>query len=228
MGGCCAKDEAQDIQYSIYRDEPQLQTLEKNQHSGFVSLQNSTFEPLVNNHYEEPEHLLKFILIGDNSVGKSSILSRFVGDGFDDEVKPTLGIDLKVKNIIFNGKQIKLQIWDTADQDQFRSVTETYYKHAQGILIIYDVTKSDSIQNLPNWVQKATSYGSRDSVVAILGNKIDLEEKRKVSFSEGQEFAVGSGALYFEVSAREDSSKLDEIFEQLVERILENQGTFKS
>jgi Ras-related protein Rab-18 len=104
------------------------------------------------------DHLFKLLIIGDSSVGKSSILLRFTDDEFDDEHPVTIGVDFKVKTIQLGAKRINLTIWDTAGQEKFRSLTSSYYRGTQGIILVYDVSSRESFQHLSVWLNEIEMY----------------------------------------------------------------------
>ncbi|XP_071591059.1 ras-related protein Rab-18 isoform X2 [Heliangelus exortis] len=121
---------------------------------------------------------LKILIIGESGVGKSSLLLRFTDDTFDPELPATIGVDFKVKTISVDGNKAKLAIWDTAGQERFRTLTPSYYRGAQGVILVYDVTRRDTFVKLDNWLNELETYCTRNDIVKMLvGNKID---KRRV------------------------------------------------
>ena len=151
------------------------------------------------------------MLIGDSGVGKSSLLLRFTSDLFSDSYSCTIGIDFKVKTIELNGKKIKLQIWDTAGQERFRTITASYYRGAQGIIIVYDITNKLSFNNIGQWLKDIERYASDNVQKILVGNKSDLIEQREVSIDSAQEFAERLGVPVLESSAK-GAIHVDEIF----------------
>ena len=122
------------------------------------------------------DHLFKLLLIGDAGVGKSSMLLRFTDDTFSEQLQSTIGVDFKVKMITVNGKKVKMTIWDTAGQERFRTLTSSYYRGAQGIVLVYDVNRRDTFENLNHWLKEVEAYSpaaGRDVVKLLVGNKID-------------------------------------------------------
>merc|ERR1711991_839893 len=113
------------------------------------------------------DYLVKVVLIGESGVGKSSIVVRFTDDEFDEEHPCTIGVDFKSKKMNVENKAISLNIWDTAGQEKFRSLTTTYYRGSQGIILVYDVTSQASFESVASWLSEAELYCSRDDVVKL-------------------------------------------------------------
>ncbi|KAF6720380.1 Ras-related protein Rab-18-B [Oryzias melastigma] len=132
---------------------------------------------------------LKLLIIGESGVGKSSLLLRFTEDTFDPEQSATIGVDFKVKTLAIEGNKAKLAIWDTAGQERFRTLTPSYYRGAQGVILVYDVSRRDSFTKLENWLNELETYTTRNDIVKMLvGNKIDKDD-REVDRNEGLKFA---------------------------------------
>mmetsp|Transcript_41791 Transcript_41791/g.79841 ORF Transcript_41791/g.79841 Transcript_41791/m.79841 type:complete len:203 (+) Transcript_41791:216-824(+) len=171
----------------------------------------------------EPEfdHLLKLLLVGDSGVGKSSLLLRFTEDSFED-LSPTIGVDFKMTFMNVGEKKLKLTVWDTAGQERFRTLTSSYYRGAQGIILAYDVTRRESFDNLSEiWLREVDMYSTvKDAVWMIVGNKMDLESKRAVSREEGVALARSHGCLFLESSAKSRTG-VAQAFQELVQRILD-------
>lgn len=169
------------------------------------------------------DHKFKLLLTGDSGVGKSSILTRFTDDNFDDDSQVTTGVDFKVKAFTSKAdKKVKLTVWDTAGQERFRTLTSSYYMGAHGVILVYDCTKTESLTNLfTQWMTEVNQYiGDQGAIMMLVCNKTDLADKRKISTEMGQEYANKNGALYIEVSAK-TGDKIGDAFEELVEKILE-------
>merc|ERR1712029_762652 len=132
---------------------------------------------------------LKLLIIGESGVGKSSLLLRFTDDAFDAEQAATIGVDFKVKTITINGDKVKLAIWDTAGQERFRTLTPSYYRGGQGVIVVYDVTNRDSFSKIENWLTELETYSTNlDLVKMLVGNKCDLESQGERTVSkEGAE-----------------------------------------
>ncbi|XP_047982636.1 ras-related protein RABC1 [Salvia hispanica] len=172
---------------------------------------------------EAPEfdYLFKLLMIGDSGVGKSSLLLSFTSDAFE-ELSPTIGVDFKVKHVTLGGKKLKLAIWDTAGQERFRTLTSSYYRGAQGIIMVYDVTRRDTFTNLSDiWAKEIDLYSTnQDCIKMLVGNKVDKESERVVSKKEGIDFAREYGCLFIECSAK-TRVNVEQCFEELVLKILE-------
>ncbi|KAA6375523.1 MAG: putative GTP-binding protein YPTC1 [Streblomastix strix] len=148
------------------------------------------------------EHLFKILLIGDSGVGKSCLLLRFADDLFTESYIATIGVDFKFRTVEVDGKIIKLQIWDTAGQDRFRTITSSYYRGAHGIVVVYDCTDLLSFRNVSTWLADADKYVNENVVKLLLGNKCDLASKRKITDMEAKRFADQQHILFFETSAK--------------------------
>ncbi|KAG1937866.1 ras-related protein Rab-18-B [Pimephales promelas] len=170
---------------------------------------------------------LKILIIGESGVGKSSLLLRFTDDTFDPELAATIGVDFKVKTISIDGNRAKLAIWDTAGQERFRTLTPSYYRGAQGVILVYDVTRRDTFTRLENWLNELETYCTRNDLVKMLvGNKID-KDNREVDRNEGLKFARKHSMLFIEASAKTRDG-VQCAFEELVEKILQTPGLWES
>jgi len=167
------------------------------------------------------DHVFKLLLIGDSGVGKSSLLLRFTSDSFDD-LSPTIGVDFKLKLMTIGGKRLKLTIWDTAGQERFRTLTSSYYRGAQGIIFVYDVTRRETFTNLSEiWAKEVDLYSTnQDCIKMLVGNKVDRETERVVSKKEGIALARQLGCLFLECSAKTHVN-VENCFEELVLKIID-------
>jgi len=168
------------------------------------------------------DHLFKILLIGNSGVGKSSLLLRFTAGKFDD-LAPTIGVDFKVKLLSLRGKRLKLTIWDTAGQERFRTLTSTYYRGAQGIILVYDVTRRVTFTDLSDvWLKEVDRFSTnKDCIKMLIGNKVDLEESsRVVTKKEGIAFARQHGCLFLEASAK-TSINVQRCFDELMLKIMD-------
>ena len=152
----------------------------------------------------------KLILIGDVAVGKTSIINSILGQKFNDEYEPSIGVDFFSKTIKYKGKSIKLQIWDSAGQEKFRSLIPNYIRGASLIILVYDITNKSSFNNLNSWIEFINNYESTN--IIICGNKIDLKDKREVSYEEGEKFSEEKKMDFFEISAKEETNLLNMLF----------------
>ena len=165
------------------------------------------------------ETVYKVLLFGDTTVGKTCFLMKYTDKTFQDIHMATIGLDYRLKTMkLKSGKDIKLQIWDTAGQDRFRAITKNYYKGSHGIILIYDVTNLQTFENVKNWVSQIREEAANNVVIYIAANKIDMETERKVSRQEGESLAQELGFPFMETSAK-SGININETFEDLVERI---------
>ena len=168
--------------------------------------------------YDEKCQLL---IIGDSTVGKTSILSRYTNGIFNSNYLATVGLDNFTKDEVIDNKIIRIKIWDTAGQERFKSLTQGFFRNAQGIMIVYDVTNEQTYVNLKYWIQSIkTHMGSEIEKipVIIIGNKIDSEE-REVKFEEAELFGKEQNYAYFETSAK-TGHNIDEAIRHLVKEVV--------
>lgn len=147
------------------------------------------------------DYLLKFLIIGDQAVGKTCLLLKFSEDRYASTHIATLGIDFKTKLLYLNDKILKLQIWDTAGQERFQNIVKTYYKGAMGIILAYDCTSKQSFANIKQWISQIQAHAKPDVIKVLVATKIDLLSDRVIYTREGQKLAEDIGILYFETSA---------------------------
>lgn len=153
---------------------------------------------------DSDEILLKLLIIGDQSVGKTCLMLRFCDNNFDPVMVSTIGIDMRTKKIQLDGQQVKLQIWDTAGQERFRATTIAYYRDAKGILLVYDVTNESSFKNVRSWMECIEKYSQGTVSVMLIGNKCDDLDKREIATERGEALAEKYGIKFFETSAKTD------------------------
>ena len=165
-------------------------------------------------------YLLKYIIIGDSSVGKSNLLLRYAHDKFNEDYQATIGVEFGAKNVEINNKTFRIQIWDTAGQENFRSITRAYYKNSVCAIIVYDITNKESFNNIQNWIEDCKNQCPKTIFFVLVGNKNDLENERKVSFDEGKKFADSNDILFFESSAK-TGNNVEDIFYKSAECISE-------
>lgn len=166
----------------------------------------------------EYDYLFKLLLIGDSGVGKSSLLLRFADDTFTESYISTIGVDFKIRTVQLEGKTVKLQIWDTAGQERFRTITSSYYRGAQGIIIVYDVTDKDSFNNVKQWLHEIDRYASEDVKKLLVGNKSDLDDKRETTYAEAEEEAKTLRMQFLETSAK-NSTNVEKAFMAMAKEI---------
>ena len=165
-------------------------------------------------------------MIGNSGVGKSCLLIRFTDDTFSDSYVTTIGVDFKIKTLDIEGKSCKLQIWDTAGQERFRNIISSYYRGAQGIMLVYDITDMESFQNLNTWLIEIEKNASKNVYKILVGNKCDMENERKVTVEQGKDFATQYGMKFFETSAKE-STNVSDAFVAMTREIIKSQGNKK-
>ena len=171
----------------------------------------------------EPSVTFKILTIGESGVGKTCILRRFVENKFLKNHLATIGIDFKTKTININNQEIKLKIWDTAGQERFRNITTQYYKGADGIVLVYDVTDEASYEKIRDWMEQILSNTQQDDIgLVLLGNKCDMEP-RSVTEEMGNKMAEELKIDYFETSAL-NGQGIKEAFEQLTRIIMKKRG----
>lgn len=171
----------------------------------------------------DSNHTFKILTIGESGVGKTCVLRRFVENKFLKNHLATIGIDFKTKSITVKGTQIKLKIWDTAGQERFRNITTQYYKGADGIVLVFDVTDQNSFEKIREWMNQIRVNTSAGEIgLVLLGNKCDAEP-RVVQKSDGEKMAEELGIRYFEISAMMGTN-ISESFEFLAEEILKKKN----
>ena len=167
---------------------------------------------------EQYDYLFKIVLIGDSGVGKSNMLSRFTKNEFNIESKATIGVEFATKCITFNNKVIKAQIWDTAGQERFRAITSSYYKGAMGALLVFDISKKETFDNLDRWFNEVRAFTKPEACIILVGNKADLTDLREVQQEEAIKYVAQQKINYFETSALA-STNIDKVFEELLVNI---------
>ena len=164
------------------------------------------------------DYLFKYIIIGDTNVGKSNLLIKFTHGMFKEEYQATIGVEFGIKNIDIGNKLYRIQIWDTAGQENFKSITKGYYKNSACAIIVYDITNRESFYNLNNWIEDCKNLCPKDVIMALVGNKSDLEDKRLVTTEEGKEFADNHGIAFYETSAK-NGNNVEDVFVKSAEEI---------
>uniref|UniRef100_A0A0D3FR86 GTP-binding protein n=2 Tax=Oryza TaxID=4527 RepID=A0A0D3FR86_9ORYZ len=187
---------------------------------------------------DEYDYLFKIVLIGDSGVGKSNLLSRFTRNSFSLDSKSTIGVEFATRTIqvtmpasasfssaspdllclLVEGKIVKAQIWDTAGQERYRAITSAYYRGAVGALLVYDVTKATTFENVKRWLKELRDHADSNIVVMLIGNKIDLKHLRSVSLEDATSFAEREGLSFVETSAL-DATNVDKAFQTVLTEI---------
>lgn len=166
---------------------------------------------------------LSFVVIGDTGVGKSCLLLQFVDRRFSAVHDLTIGVDFGSRIIDLDGERVKLQIWDTAGQESFRSIARSYYRDAAGALLVFDVTRRETFKHLEKWLQETRQFASQQICITLVGNKTDLNKKRAITREEAEEFAKEFDLSYIETSAK-TADGVDEAFMGTAERISKKSG----
>ena len=175
----------------------------------------------------EPAMTFKILTIGESGVGKTCVLRRFVENKFSKNHLATIGIDFKTKTLNIYNQEIKLKIWDTAGQERFRNITTQYYKGADGIVLVYDVTEESSYDKIRDWMEQILSNTTQDEIgLVLLGNKCDMNP-RTVTVEMGNKMAEDLKISYFETSALTGQG-INEAFEKLTKDIMKKRGVGES
>ena len=164
-------------------------------------------------------YLFKYIIVGDSSVGKSNLLMKFAHNKFTEDYQATIGVEFGAKNIELGKNICRIQIWDTAGQENFRSITRAYYKNSVCAMVVYDITSNDSFKHVQNWIEDIRNQSPKTVLIILVGNKIDLEDKRVISYDEGNEFAIKNGIIFGETSAKTGDG-IEDIFMKSAREII--------
>ena len=162
----------------------------------------------------------KIIFLGDQGTGKSCILNRFVEDKFDDNYQATIGLDFQSKNVKIDNQDVHLLLYDTAGQEKFRSLIPMYTRDANIIILVYDITRKESFNHIPEWINGLTNVNFDNVIFALVGNKIDLDDKREVNKDEGIKLAQEKKCIFEEVSAKTAENFSELFYKQLFDEIV--------
>ena len=167
------------------------------------------------------DYIFKLILIGSSGVGKSSILQRYIQKLFNAEYTCTIGVDFFMKTINIRDKSIKLQLWDTAGTEKFKSITTGYYRGANAAFVVFDLTSKSSFDSVSEWIENYYKYSNPDSEkhVILIGNKSDLKENREVTQEQIDNFTLNNKIKYFETSAK-NGENIEECFYFIAEKLM--------
>lgn len=169
---------------------------------------------------DDYDYLFKVVLIGDSGVGKSNLLSRFTRNEFCLESKSTIGVEFATRTIEVDTNTIKAQIWDTAGQERYRAITSAYYRGAVGALLVYDITKSESYEDVEKWLKELRDHADANIVIMLIGNKCDLKHLRCVQIEDARLFAANEGLSFTETSALE-STNVELAFHQILTEVFQ-------
>lgn len=167
---------------------------------------------------DDYDYLFKVVLIGDSGVGKSNLLSRFARNEFSLESKSTIGVEFATRSIHVDDKIVKAQIWDTAGQERYRAITSAYYRGAVGALLVYDVTRHITFENVERWLKELRDHTDSNIVIMLVGNKADLRHLRAVSTDDAKTFAERENTFFMETSALE-SMNVENAFTEVLTQI---------
>ena len=167
------------------------------------------------------DYLLKFIIIGDSSVGKTNILSVYKDGTFNEKRQPSVGVEFIAKNIQLDDTTFRIQIWDTAGQENFISMTKVYYRNSCCAFIVYDITEKNSFNHVEFWLSEIKKEAPDSIICVLIGNKNDANDRREVTYEEGNNFAKQNKMKFYETSAK-NKINIEKIFKETVECINDN------
>jgi small GTP-binding protein len=176
-------------------------------------------EPVLAPPTDDPDFLLKIVLIGESGVGKTNLLAKFVRNDFQVDSKSTIGVEFAIATMRFEDKNVRAQIWDTAGQERYRAVTTAYYRGAVGAMLLYDLTSAVTFSALGKWLKELREADPK-IVVMLVGNKCDLSDSRVIATEDGMDFAERENLLFIETSAK-DSRNVKESFTRLIAAIVD-------
>eukprot|EP00929_Paragymnodinium_shiwhaense_P117205 TRINITY_DN8749_c0_g1_i1.p1 TRINITY_DN8749_c0_g1~~TRINITY_DN8749_c0_g1_i1.p1 ORF type:complete len:218 (+),score=47.48 TRINITY_DN8749_c0_g1_i1:102-755(+) len=160
----------------------------------------------------------KLVFLGEQGVGKTSVITRFMYDTFDNNYQATIGIDFLSKTMYLEDRTVRLQLWDTAGQERFRSLIPSYIRDSSAAIVVYDITNRASFSNTAKWIEDVRSERGPDVVIVLVGNKTDLSDKRQVSTEEGEETAKENNVMFIETSAKMGQN-IKQLFRQLAQAL---------
>ena len=175
------------------------------------------------NSEQEAQIVLKLLLLGDSSVGKTSILLKYISNKFDESSISTVGVDYMDKIIDYNKFKIKLQIWDTSGEEKFRTITKNFYRNADGLLVVFDLTKKESYDHIRSWINEAKENNDKLKII-LIGNKLDLKDERMVTIDVAKQFAEKNNLKYIETSAK-DGTNINESFQTIIDLLFDGKSS---
>lgn len=165
--------------------------------------------------------MFKVIIVGEAGAGKSCLLRRYADQSFTENYINTIGVDFKVRSLDMQGKTIKLNIWDSAGQERFRTIVNTYYRGAHGICVVYDITDAESFEKVPDWLHDVGELAEPNAKKLIVGTKLDLEGKRKVSLDSVVHYAESLGIGHVETSSK-SGHNVNHVFNEMTKLLLQD------
>ena len=168
------------------------------------------------------DRIVQLLVIGDSSVGKTSLITRYTNGTFKEEYLATVGLDYYSKNEEINNQAIQIKLWDTAGQERFKALTQNYFRNAEGVLLAFDVTNEESFNNLKDWISSIKINMEAKNIflpLIVVGNKIDMENDREITKEEAEKFASENKYKYFETSAKTGEG-VDEAVKELINLVL--------
>ncbi|PAA85495.1 hypothetical protein BOX15_Mlig010303g2 [Macrostomum lignano] len=160
----------------------------------------------------------KLVLLGESAVGKSSLVLRFVKGQFHEYQESTIGAAFLTQTVVVDDVTVKFEIWDTAGQERYNSLAPMYYRGAQAAIVVYDITSADSFQRAKSWIRELNEKATAVKVVALAGNKVDLQQQRLVDLNEAQQFADDKGLVFMEASAK-TAMNVNDLFLSVAKRL---------
>ena len=167
---------------------------------------------------ENYEMMFKVVLVGDSSVGKTNIMSKYLKNEFHEDSKATVGVEFGSKQFNIEGHQIKAQIWDPAGQERYKAITSAYYKGAKGAFVVYDITRKQSFDSVDRWINDLRAAADKNLSIIIIGNKCDLEDQRQVNKEQGEDKAKNYEVAFMETSAL-SGENLDKAFDKMINEV---------
>ena len=185
---------------------------------------NKKVQPITQNNFD---YLLKYVIVGVSTVGKSNLLLRYIQNQFEPQYYLTFGNEFKAKNIQIDNRIFRLQIWDTSGPENFHSLTMSYFKNSVCVLIVYDITSRETFEKASHWIEDFKSQSPKTISMILVGNKCDLNDKRQVTIEEGRHLAENNEMLFFETSAK-NGKNVEEMFLYSTQEISKkiNQGYY--
>ncbi|RUS91512.1 hypothetical protein EGW08_000733 [Elysia chlorotica] len=173
----------------------------------------------VNDPDESFDYLFKIVLIGDAGVGKTCVVQRFKSGTYTEKHGSTIGVDFTMKTLNIDGKLVKLQIWDTAGQERFRTITQSYYRSANGVIIAYDISKRGTFMAIPRWLEDVKRYAGTNVVQLLVGNKCDLDDLREVSTEEAKNLAHSQSFIGAVETSAKENTNVDDTFLKMAKEL---------